>query len=63
MSYISKPAVRHPGLGANELGLHLRDYEGSISTLCAGCGHDSVTAAIVQAFLTSSPSRRTVSPS
>ena len=50
MTYIAKPAVRHPGLGANELGLHLRDYEGSISTLCAGCGHDSVTAAIVQAF-------------
>jgi len=27
-----------------------RDYEGVLSTLCAGCGHDSITAAIVQAF-------------
>jgi 2-oxoglutarate ferredoxin oxidoreductase subunit beta len=26
-----------------------RDYEGLVSTLCAGCGHDSVSAAIVQA--------------
>ncbi len=50
MTYIAKPAVRHPGTGTNDLGLHMRDYEGAISTLCAGCGHDSVTAAIVQAF-------------
>jgi 2-oxoglutarate ferredoxin oxidoreductase subunit beta len=28
----------------------VRDYEGSMSTLCAGCGHDSITAAIVRAF-------------
>ncbi len=28
----------------------MRDYEGSMSTLCAGCGHDSITAAIVRAF-------------
>jgi 2-oxoglutarate ferredoxin oxidoreductase subunit beta len=33
----------------NALGLTARDYEGAISTLCAGCGHDSVTAAIIQA--------------
>jgi 2-oxoglutarate ferredoxin oxidoreductase subunit beta len=33
----------------NKLGLASRDYEGAISTLCAGCGHDSVTAAIIQA--------------
>ncbi len=50
MTYITKPVARHPGLHTNDLGLHLRDYEGSMSTLCAGCGHDSVTAAIVQAF-------------
>jgi 2-oxoglutarate ferredoxin oxidoreductase subunit beta len=30
--------------------LTLRDYEGAMSTLCAGCGHDSVTAGIVRAF-------------
>jgi len=49
MSYISKPKVAHPGLPKNKLGLTARDYEGAVSTLCAGCGHDSVTAAIVQA--------------
>src|SRR5690606_24853013 len=47
---IRKPGVRHPALPKNSLGLTKRDYEGAMSTLCAGCGHDSVTAAIVQAF-------------
>ena len=47
---IAKPKVRHPNLPINELGLTHRDYEGSMSTLCAGCGHDSITAAIVKAF-------------
>ncbi|MGA8016556.1 MAG: 2-oxoacid:ferredoxin oxidoreductase subunit beta [Candidatus Dormiibacterota bacterium] len=50
MPSIQKPPVRHPGLPVNELGLSVRDYEGAMSTLCAGCGHDSVTAAIVQAL-------------
>ncbi len=49
MTYIAKPAVSHPSLALNALGLNRRAYEGSMSTLCAGCGHDSVTAAIVQA--------------
>jgi 2-oxoglutarate ferredoxin oxidoreductase subunit beta len=49
MSYISKPKISHPGLPKNKLGLSSRDYEGAVSTLCAGCGHDSVTAAIIQA--------------
>ncbi|MDX1515420.1 MAG: 2-oxoacid:ferredoxin oxidoreductase subunit beta [Woeseiaceae bacterium] len=49
MSYIPKPKVKHPGLRKNRLGLTPRDYEGTVSTLCAGCGHDSVTAAIIQA--------------
>jgi 2-oxoglutarate/2-oxoacid ferredoxin oxidoreductase subunit beta len=49
MSYISKPTVSHPNLPRNKLGLTSRDYEGTVSTLCAGCGHDSVTAAIIQA--------------
>jgi 2-oxoglutarate/2-oxoacid ferredoxin oxidoreductase subunit beta len=47
---IQKPPVRHPGLQRNALGLTRRDYEGAMSTLCAGCGHDSITAAIIQAF-------------
>ena len=49
MSYIEKPKVHHPQLRKNELGLTRRDYEGVISTLCAGCGHDSITAAIIEA--------------
>jgi 2-oxoglutarate ferredoxin oxidoreductase subunit beta len=49
MSYIAKPKVAHPGMPKNKLGLTSRDYEGTVSTLCAGCGHDSVTAAIIQA--------------
>jgi 2-oxoglutarate/2-oxoacid ferredoxin oxidoreductase subunit beta len=50
MTSIRKPPVVHPSLVKNALGLTVRDYEGSMSTLCAGCGHDSVTAAIVRAF-------------
>ena len=50
MSSIVKPPVRHPGLRKNELGFTVRDYEGAMSTLCAGCGHDSVTAALILAF-------------
>jgi 2-oxoglutarate ferredoxin oxidoreductase subunit beta len=50
MSYIPKPTVHHPSLQKNAIGLTRRDYEGTITTLCAGCGHDSITAAIVQAF-------------
>ena len=50
VSYIAKPVARHPGMRVNALGLTQRDYEGSMSTLCAGCGHDSVTAALIQAF-------------
>ncbi len=49
MTYITKPKLHHPQLPTNELGYTHRDYEGSISTLCAGCGHDSISAAIIQA--------------
>ena len=49
MTFVAKPKVHHPALKLNEIGLHRRDYEGAVSTLCAGCGHDSVSAAIVQA--------------
>ncbi len=49
MSYLLKPKVAHPSLPRNELGLTRRDYEGVMSTLCAGCGHDSITAAITEA--------------
>ena len=50
MTYITKPPPHHPALQKNALGLTRRDYEGAITTLCAGCGHDSITAAIIQAF-------------
>ena len=50
MTSITKPKVQHPSSTRNALGLSRRDYEGSMSTLCAGCGHDSVTAALVDAF-------------
>jgi 2-oxoglutarate/2-oxoacid ferredoxin oxidoreductase subunit beta len=50
MTYIAKPKVYHPSLQKNEIGLTRRDYEGAITTLCAGCGHDSITAAVIQAF-------------
>jgi len=47
MSYV-KPTFRHPQSPVNELGLTSKEYEGSLSTLCAGCGHDSVSGAIIQ---------------
>ncbi len=49
MSFINKPKVTHPSLPTNALGLTRRQYEGAMSTLCAGCGHDSVTAALIEA--------------
>lgn len=48
MSY-QIPKFRHPDLPVNELGYTRADYEGAISTLCAGCGHDSISGAIVRA--------------
>jgi len=49
MTYIAKPRLHHPTLAKNRVGYTRRDYEGKISTLCAGCGHDSISAAIIQA--------------
>jgi len=49
MTYITKPKLHHPALPKNALGFTRRDYEGAISTLCAGCGHDSISAALIQA--------------
>jgi 2-oxoglutarate ferredoxin oxidoreductase subunit beta len=47
MSYI-RPKFRHPNLPTNKLGYTQSYYEGALSTLCAGCGHDSISAAIIQ---------------
>lgn len=49
MSYI-RPNFRHPELPVNELGYTQQHYEGSLSTLCAGCGHDSISGAITKAI-------------
>jgi 2-oxoglutarate ferredoxin oxidoreductase subunit beta len=49
MTYVVKPKFHHPALPKNKLGFTHRDYEGSVSTLCAGCGHDSISGAIIQA--------------
>jgi 2-oxoglutarate/2-oxoacid ferredoxin oxidoreductase subunit beta len=49
MTYLAKPKLHHPSLQKNAVGYTRRDYEGKVSSLCAGCGHDSVSAAIVQA--------------
>ncbi len=48
MTYI-RPKFRHPELPKNKLGYTINYYEGALSTLCAGCGHDSISAGIVQA--------------
>jgi 2-oxoglutarate/2-oxoacid ferredoxin oxidoreductase subunit beta len=50
MTYVLKPKLHHPTLAKNKLGFTRRDYEGKVSTLCAGCGHDSISAALIQAF-------------
>lgn len=49
MTYLAKPKLHHPTLACNAIGFTRRDYEGKISTLCAGCGHDSISAAIIHA--------------
>jgi 2-oxoglutarate ferredoxin oxidoreductase subunit beta len=50
MTYLAKPKLHHPTLPKNKVGYTRRDYEGKVSTLCAGCGHDSISAALIQAF-------------
>ncbi len=48
MTYL-RPSFRHPESPKNELGYTKKYYEGALSTLCAGCGHDSISGAIIQA--------------
>lgn len=49
MTYLAKPKLHHPSLTQNKVCHTRRDYEGRVSTLCAGCGHDSISASIIQA--------------
>lgn len=48
MTYL-RPKFRHPESPKNALGYTRQYYEGALSTLCAGCGHDSISGAIIQA--------------
>ncbi len=48
MSYL-RSTFRHPEAPKNKLGYTRAVYEGALSTLCAGCGHDSVSGSIIQA--------------
>ncbi len=48
MSYL-KSDFRHPDSPKNSLGYTEANYEGALSTLCAGCGHDSISGSIVKA--------------
>ena len=48
MTYL-RPNFRHPDAPTNRLGYTRQHYEGGLSTLCAGCGHDSISASIIDA--------------
>lgn len=45
---IKSPEVKVPE--NNRIGLKKVDYQGSTSTLCTGCGHDSITTHIISAL-------------
>ncbi len=47
MTYV-RPNFRHPESHRNAAGYSIKQYEGALSTLCAGCGHDSISAAIIK---------------
>ncbi len=47
MTYV-RSTFRHPALPTNDRGHTVDYFEGSLSTLCAGCGHDSINATIVE---------------
>ena len=50
MTFIAKPRINYVGQARNGLDLSMNDYEGTISTLCAVCGLDSISAALMQAL-------------
>ena len=39
-----------PPKKVNRIGLEVLNYKGSKTTLCAGCGHNSISERIVEAF-------------
>lgn len=42
-------AAKPDGRKINAIGLERTDYKGGVSTLCAGCGHDSISSQIMTA--------------
>ncbi len=50
MTSFTKPKIIRKNEPRNALGLTRADYDGVMSTLCAGCGHDAVTASMARAF-------------
>src|SRR5689334_22415088 len=50
MPSITKPIATHPTLQRTALGLTTRESEASISTVCPGCGHESITAGSTRAL-------------
>jgi 2-oxoglutarate ferredoxin oxidoreductase subunit beta len=51
MSDVAAPATPAPAAPAkNKVGLLKADYKGAPSTLCVGCGHDSITNHIITSF-------------
>ena len=48
------------GEKVNRISLTEKDYQGSASTMCRGCGHDAITASIIRAFFESSIDPRKV---
>lgn len=49
MYSINVPRIKKLQGNKNAIGLAKNDYAGAVSTLCGGCGHDSITAALIQA--------------
>ena len=49
---MNDPAPSAPATGGrvNRLGLPLSEYKGLKTTLCAGCGHNSISERMVEAF-------------
>jgi 2-oxoglutarate ferredoxin oxidoreductase subunit beta len=47
---IPTPAGGPTAPKTNHLGLVKKEYDGVASTLCNGCGHDAITAALIQAL-------------
>jgi 2-oxoglutarate/2-oxoacid ferredoxin oxidoreductase subunit beta len=50
MATVANTTAPGPAPKTNRLGLQVLDYRGGKTTLCAGCGHNSISERIVDAF-------------